>query len=102
MLENDLKVLAYREPAEYGTFLRQIGKAHPGAFIQRPGADFLTVEQDLSCRRLDDAGDHVERRGLAGTVGTEKSHDFSLLHGHGHFVDDFLLTIAFAQVLGGK
>ena len=52
--------------------------AHDG--IGRLAGDVLAVELDLPGRHRHDAGDGVQRRGLAGAVGAQQRHDRALRH----------------------
>ena len=47
----------------------------PGPPVRRQPADVAAVEDDPAARRLLQAGDDVERRGLAGAVGTDQPGD---------------------------
>ena len=48
-------------------------RLQPGAL--GPGDARLPLEVDLSCRRIVDAGDDVEERGLAGSIGADQADD---------------------------
>ena len=54
------------------------------ALLCRQRRDIDAVEQDLSTRRRDDAGDQVEQRGLAAAGGAEQRIGAALPPGHGH------------------
>ena len=61
------------EAAEDRGFLRQVADAEPGALVHRQRRDVVAVELDASLVGLDQAGDHIEHRGLAGAVGAEQA-----------------------------
>jgi hypothetical protein len=49
--------------------------------LERPEADALTVEQHLADRRIDQAGDHGNRRRLAGPVRSQQAQNLAAFHG---------------------
>ena len=73
-LEHRANILLHGEAAEDRGFLRQIADAEPGALIHRQLGDVVAVELDGAAIGLDQAGDHVKHRGLAGAVRAEQSH----------------------------
>ena len=50
--------------------------------------------------RHDESGSHVERRCLAGTVRSEQTDYFALLHIDRHIVDNGTLAVSFHQSFG--
>src|SRR4051812_14698677 len=75
--EHGADVLLDGETAEDRGFLRQIADAEPRALIHRQLGDVVAVELDRTAVGLDQAGDHVEHRGLAGAVRTEQADRFA-------------------------
>ena len=73
-LQHRADILLHGEAAEDRGFLRQIADAEPGALIHRQLGDVVAVEFDGAAIGLDQAGDHVEHRGLAGAVRAEQTH----------------------------
>ena len=73
-LQHRADVLLDGEAAKDRGFLRQIADAEPGALIHRQLGDVVAVELDGAAVGLDQAGDHVEHRGLAGAVRPEQTH----------------------------
>ena len=76
-LEHGADVLLDGEAAKDRGFLRQIADAEPRALIHRQLGDVVAVELDGAAIRLDQAGDHVEHRGLAGAVRAEQADRFA-------------------------
>ena len=64
--------------AENGCILGQIPHSFLGAFVHRQIGDILVVEKYLAGIGDNLPGNHIEGCGLAGTVGTEETDDFSL------------------------
>ena len=72
-LEHGADILLDGEAAEDRGFLRQIADAEPRALIHRQLGHVVAVEFDGAAIRLDQPGDHVEHRGLAGAVRAEQA-----------------------------
>jgi hypothetical protein len=72
------EVLVHGEFREDATTLHHWGD--PGAHhLRRRGmVDRLSLEEDLSSERVDETQDRLYGRGLAGGVGAEEAHQFSL------------------------
>ncbi len=62
----------------------------------------MAFERDLALVRLQQAGDHVEGRRLAGAVGPEQADRLALAHVQRHAVDDAAPLEALAEVPGGQ
>ena len=56
------------------------------------------VDERLSGRRGNVAGEHVHGRGLAGAVRAEKSEDLPVLHGKADVVHGFFVTVMLCQI----
>ena len=67
-LERDGDVLAHGQRREQPGALERAAEAEPRAGVGRQRGDVDAVEDDAGPRRLDEAGDDVEQRGLAGAV----------------------------------
>ena len=90
-LQHGADVLLDREPPEDRGLLRQVAHAQLGAAVDgqaRELGDLLVVvlEEDATLVGLDESHDHVERRGLAGSVGSEQADDLSLIDVDGDVV----------------
>src|SRR4051794_23779301 len=72
-LEHGANILFDGEAAKDRGFLRQITDAEPRALIHRQPGHVVAVQLDGTAIRLDQPGDHVEHRGLAGAVRTEQA-----------------------------
>src|SRR4051794_6305775 len=67
-------------------------------------SDFLSEDIALSGSRINDAKEHLDGRGLPGSVGAEKSEDFALLNVKVEMIDHVDVAmlarlIAFGQLL---
>ena len=83
--------------AKHAGLLRQIAYAGTGTFVDGIVGDFFIVDVDVSLVGHHQSGSHIERGGLAGSVGAEQPHDFSLLHIDGHAVGHRAGPVAFHQ-----
>src|SRR5439155_20389281 len=72
-LEHGANILFHGEAAKNRGFLRQVADAEPRALIHRQPGHVRAVEFDGAAVRLDQSGDHVEHRGLAGAVRAEQA-----------------------------
>jgi len=88
------------EFTEDGGFLGEVADASPGALVHREVGDFFFVELDDAGIGTDEADDHVEAGGFAGSVGAEETDDFTLLDGDGDVIDDLAATIALGDFPG--
>src|SRR4029453_3902755 len=73
-LQHGADILLHRETAKDRSFLREVTYAQSGALIHRQPGDVMAIELDRAAVRLDQAGDHVKYRGLAGAVWAEQAH----------------------------
>ena len=58
----------------------ELGAAVYGQVRQFGGLAFVAFEENAPFVGLDQSHDHVEGRGLAGSVRTQKTHDLTLVH----------------------
>jgi len=70
-LQHRADILLHGKTAKNRSFLRQVTDPEPGALIHRQLGDVMAIEFDGAAIGLDQAGDHVEHRGLAGAVGAQ-------------------------------
>ncbi len=82
MLSSTLK------PAEDRGLLRQVADAEARALIHRQVRDVVAVELDLALVGLDQPGDHVEHRGLAGAVRPEQPDRLTAPQREAHALHD--------------
>ncbi len=54
----------------------------------------------MSAIRHDQTRGHIERGGLTGTVGTQQTHNLTLLHVEAHIVDHRTLAVLLDEALG--
>ena len=87
-LEDGADVLLDGHAAEDRGFLRQVADAEAGAAVHRHAGDVVAVELDGAVVGLDQAGDHVEDRGLAGAVRAEQADRLAARHREAGIVDD--------------
>ena len=62
--------------------------------VDRKAAEILALEPDAPAGQRHDAGDAVERRGLAGAVGAEQAHDLAGRDGERHVLERADLAVA--------
>ena len=61
--------------------------AHAGNLVWRHFGDVLVLEKEMPRGRLVEPRDHVEDRGLAGTVGADDREDLALADLEAHGID---------------
>ena len=87
------------EPAEDRGLLRQIADAEARALIHRQVRDVVAVELDAAVVGLDQPGDHVEHRGLAGAVRPEQADRLAAPHVQAHALHDLAAAEAFLDAV---
>ena len=105
--EDGEDVVLHAEFAEDRSFLRQVADAALGASVHRfegqVMGDALVVEEGhRSPVGLDESGHHVERGGLAGSVGPEKAHDLAGSDLETDLIDHFAATVLLDDGVGGQ
>src|SRR6185437_16333416 len=71
--EHCADILLHGQPAEDRGFLGQITDAEPRTLVHRQLRDVVAVKLDRATIGLDQPGDHVEHRGLAGAVRAQQA-----------------------------
>ena len=95
--ENGEQVVQHRELAENRLLLWQITEAEAGAAVHRHVRHVVAVETNRAGVRGDQAGDHVERGGLASAVRAEQADDFPGLDGDGNPVHHGAAVVGLAK-----
>jgi hypothetical protein len=72
------EVLAHRRALHQADVLEGAADPQRGPLVHRQGGDVLALEQHAARGRLVEAGDHVERRRLAGAVRADDADDLPL------------------------
>lgn len=97
-------VVLHAQAAEYRGFLSKIAYAHLCATVDgiRCYVGYFAVlfKIYVAFVGLDESDYHVERCGLAGTVGAEQTDDFALLH-IDRYVIDYRASLVFLDKVGG-
>ncbi len=99
-LQDRHDVVGDREFAEDRRFLRKIADTGAGATVHRLVADVQIVNQHAALVRLNQADDHVETGGLAGTVGAEQADDLAAVNRQADIAHDLTAFIGLGQMLG--
>jgi len=68
--------------------------------VHRLVADVEVVDQDATLVRLDQADDHIETGGLAGTVGAKQADDLAAVDRQADVAHDLTAFIGLGQMLG--
>src|SRR5262249_23563446 len=71
-----------------------------GALIHRQAGDIVAVELDAAAVRLDQPGDHIEHRGLAGAIRPKQANRFAASHINAGAADPFAVAQALFQSMG--
>src|SRR5262245_13543463 len=90
------------ETAEDRGLLRQIADAEPRALVHRQTRDVVAFELDAATVGLDEPGDHVEHRGLAGAVRAEESYCLAAAHVEACALDYLAAPEGFLDPMHGK
>ena len=93
-LEHGEYVVLNAQLAEDARLLRQVAYARACALVYGEVCNVLVVKVDVACVGHDEARRHVERRGLARSVGAQQAHDFALPHVDRHVVYHCALAVA--------
>ena len=83
-------------------FLGQIADAEPGPLIHRQHRDVFAIERNAPVVCRDEARDHVEHGGFAGSVRPQKADRFAPPDGKADALHDHALAIGFLDVVGGE
>ena len=75
--QRDLDILAHRQRQERLWNLEGAVDAAMNQFVRRDAADRDAIQHDLAAVGRIEAGDHVDRGGLAGAVGADQSQNFA-------------------------
>ena len=68
-----------REAADRSRYLEGTADAHTVYFMRWNAPDFLTVQKDRTCIRLQRTRKHFENRALARSIRPDQAEDFALL-----------------------
>src|SRR5262252_3593156 len=101
-LEHGADVFLHVEAAEDRGFLRQVADAEAGALIHRQRGYVVAVELDAAAVGRDQAGDHVEHRGLAGAVRPEQTDRLAAADIETDALDDLAADEAALDAVGGE
>ena len=80
-----LEVLRDRQIVVQAEILRHV--TDPLANSLRLGADVEPLHLRFACAERQQAGQHLDHRGLAASVGPEETEDFSRFHAEAHAID---------------
>src|SRR6185437_12338174 len=97
--EHRANVLLHGEATKDRGFLRQIADAKARALIHRQLGHIVAVEFDRAAIGLDEAGDHVEHRGLAGAVRAKQADGLAPAHIDADATHDLALAEAFFHAM---
>src|SRR5207302_7057954 len=90
---SNLQVLAHVQPREDAAALGDERDATPGDLVRGVMVESLAVVHDLATPHGQGAGDHLQRRRLAGAVGTEKGDDRSIGHADREVAENLDLAV---------
>jgi len=93
----DLDVFERGHRAEQADVLERAAEAGGGAQMWRLVGDVGAVEYDPARSRLVETGEHVQRRGLAGAVGSDQRMHAAAPHRHVDAVDRFQAAEIFRE-----
>src|SRR6476659_586838 len=90
------------ETAKDRRLLRQIADSEAGPLVHRKMRDVVAVELDFAAFSLDQAGDHIERSGLARPVRPQQADRLAAPDIKAHTIDHPAAAIALLQAMSGK
>ncbi|BBG30867.1 pyruvate decarboxylase [Zymobacter palmae] len=96
--QNRQNIICHRQLAEDRRFLRQVANACTCALMHRTTRQVHIVNAHFTSVGLNQTDNHVERCGLAGTVGAEQTHDLTLRNGETDILHDAAFLEAFGQM----
>ncbi len=97
-LQDGQNIFLDRHSAKDGGLLRQVSDPGAGPTVHRRPSQVEAVQQDPAVVRTNEPCNKVERRGLSRPVGTQQSHNLTLLDPYRHLVDDPAALEALEQI----
>jgi ATP-binding cassette subfamily B protein len=101
-LQDGHHIVADREPAKNGGFLREISDPVPCSSVHRDRGDVALVEEDPAFIGGEEAHDHVEGRRLPRSVRAQQADDLSLLETKVDVVHDPAALERLDETLGSQ
>ena len=95
-------VVLHRHLAKHAGLLRQVAYAQTGTFIYRQLGNLFVAQIDVSRVGDDQPGGHVERRGLAGSIGAQQTHNLALMHIETHIAHHRALSVNLHQAFAAQ
>ncbi len=93
------QVLVNAQLRKNPTSLRHMSKSLLHKSMSRHMSDFLAVIENMSGTGRNQAGDGLQRGGLAGAVRTDKRHDLALFHMEGDALQRLNDAVIYIQIL---
>ena len=78
--------------------LRHMGQSQPDNGVGGHGLQIRTVQRDGAGGGPQQAGDGVQRGGLARAVGTDEGHQFAVAHGQGDALEGVDRAVKYMQI----
>ncbi len=100
--QHSANVVLHVEAAKDRCLLGQVADAEPCALIHWEVGDIIAIELDRAALRLDQAGNGIERRGLAGAIRPQQTDRFPATHVEGDPIDHLASAITLLQAMGGE
>ena len=91
--QNSPDIVLNSELPENRSLLGQIGDPLTGTFKHGFVGNITTIQKDSSPGGFDKTGYHVKACCLPGTVGSEQTYNFPLMHGEAHGLHGYLFTV---------
>ena len=87
---------------EHRQILERARDAEPRQPVGRKARDLPVLERDPACGRLEDPGDQVEHRGLAGAVRADQAEDLAAVDRKAHVGDGAQAAEPFRDALDAQ
>src|SRR5262249_57039664 len=100
--EDRADIVFHVEAAKDRRLLRQIADSEPRPLVHRKISNLVAIELDLAALGLDQAGNHVERRGLTRAVGPQQTDRLAAPHVEADPVDHPASAVGLFKIMRGQ
>jgi hypothetical protein len=95
-------IFLHSQATENGRLLREVTETQAGSRVHGKAGYILGVQVDCPAVTHDQADDHVETRGLSGSVRSQQAHDFAAANAQADVVHHDAGIVAFREAARGQ